>query len=66
MPAVPEPVVTPVAPPRASGAFEPDSEQIARAQKLSKFAVSSLDYDDVAGAIENLQKALSVLQTGKE
>lgn len=57
----------PVAAPRSSGgAFEPSSEQVARAQKLAKFAVSSLDYDDVLGAVEMLQKSLRVLQTGKE
>jgi len=56
----------PVAAPRSQGGFEPSTEQIARAQKLAKFAVSSLDYDDVQGAIDMLNKSLNVLQTGKE
>jgi len=56
----------PVAAPRSTGGFEPNAEQVARAQKLAKFAVSSLDYDDVQGAIDMLNKSLNVLRTGKE
>ncbi|XP_063954191.1 vacuolar protein sorting-associated protein VTA1 homolog isoform X3 [Lytechinus pictus] len=37
-----------------------------KAQKFCKFAVSALQYDDVITAIENLEKALRLLQTGKE
>ncbi|XP_041462221.1 vacuolar protein sorting-associated protein VTA1 homolog isoform X1 [Lytechinus variegatus] len=37
-----------------------------KAQKFCKFAVSALQYDDVPTAIENLEKALRLLQTGKE
>lgn len=40
--------------------------EMAKAQKLAKFAASSLDYEDVAGAIDYLSKALSILKTGKE
>jgi len=41
-------------------------DQITRAQKLCKFAISSLDYQDTATAIENLTKALNLCKTGKE
>lgn len=39
-------------------------EQMAQAQKLCKYASSALTYDDVPTAIDNLQKALHLLQTG--
>ena len=41
-------------------------EQIAKAQKLCKYAISSLDYEDIATAILNLNKALHLCQTGQE
>lgn len=41
-------------------------DETARVQKLCKFASSTLDYDDVQGAIEYLTKALNLLKTGKE
>ena len=41
-------------------------EQISKAQKLCKYAVSSLDYDDLESAILNLNKALHLCQTGQE
>ena len=41
-------------------------DEIAKAQKFCKFASSSLDYDDITGAIEFLSKALNLLKTGKE
>merc|ERR1719285_45353 len=69
VPIVPEPAYIPepepVAAPRTTG-FVPSDAQKSRSQKLAKFAVSSLDYDDVPGAIDNLKKALSLLQTGQE
>jgi vacuolar protein sorting-associated protein VTA1 len=37
-----------------------------KAQKYCKFAISSLDYDDTATAILNLQKALHLCQTGQD
>ena len=40
--------------------------QLERVTKLCKFAISSLDYEDKDGAIENLTKALSLLKTGRE
>ncbi|KAF7281443.1 vesicle trafficking 1 isoform X2 [Rhynchophorus ferrugineus] len=41
-------------------------DQIQKAQKYSKFATSALNYDDVKAAVENLQKALNLLQFGRE
>jgi len=41
-------------------------EQLERVTKLCKFAISSLDYEDKNGAIDNLTKALNLLKTGKE
>ncbi|ERL91533.1 vacuolar protein sorting-associated protein VTA1 homolog [Dendroctonus ponderosae] len=42
------------------------ADQIQKAQKYSKYATSALNYDDVKTAVENLQKALNLLQFGKE
>lgn len=42
------------------------AEQLTKAQKYCKFAGSALNYDDVKSAIENLEKALHLLTTGKE
>lgn len=42
------------------------AEDFTKAQKLCKYAGSALQYEDVATAIENLQKALKLLSTGKE
>ena len=36
-----------------------------QAEKLCKFAASALQYEDVSGAIENLEKCLRLLKTGK-
>jgi len=41
-------------------------EQVAKVQKLIKWASSALDYDDVATSVMNLQKALHLLTTGQE
>ena len=46
--------------PRALG-----PEDVAKVQKMCKFASSALDYDDPAGAIEYLQDALALLTTAK-
>ena len=40
--------------------------EIAKAQKLCKFASSALDYEDIQGAIEYLGKAMNLLTTGRE
>ena len=41
-------------------------EQAAKAQKYCKYAISSLDYDDLPTTILNLNKALHLCQTGTE
>ncbi|XP_056423217.1 vacuolar protein sorting-associated protein VTA1 homolog isoform X2 [Hyla sarda] len=41
-------------------------EDIARAQKYCKYAGSALQYEDINNAVENLQKALKLLTTGRE
>ncbi|XP_035473193.1 vacuolar protein sorting-associated protein VTA1 homolog isoform X2 [Scophthalmus maximus] len=42
------------------------AEDFTKAQKLCKYAGSALQYEDVGTAIQNLQKALTLLTTGKE
>ncbi|XP_064196218.1 vacuolar protein sorting-associated protein VTA1 homolog [Anguilla rostrata] len=42
------------------------AEDYTRAQKYCKYAGSALQYEDVGTAIQNLQKALKLLTTGKE
>lgn len=48
--------------------FKPvvDPELIEKAQKYCKWASSALNYEDVKTAVDNLQKALHLLQFGKE
>ncbi|XP_031236341.1 vacuolar protein sorting-associated protein VTA1 homolog isoform X2 [Mastomys coucha] len=41
-------------------------EDFARAQKYCKYAGSALQYEDVGTAVQNLQKALRLLTTGRE
>ncbi|XP_018412716.1 PREDICTED: vacuolar protein sorting-associated protein VTA1 homolog [Nanorana parkeri] len=41
-------------------------EDFARAQKYCKYAGSALQYEDVNTAVQNLQKALMLLTTGRE
>ena len=57
---------TPMPPPPQAQAKSVGSAEISRAQKLCKFASSALDYQDVTGAVDFLQKAIKLLQTGKE
>ncbi|XP_053683155.1 vacuolar protein sorting-associated protein VTA1 homolog [Sabethes cyaneus] len=42
------------------------SDQLNKAQKYCKWAGSALNYEDVKTAIDNLQKALRLLQTGQD
>ena len=63
-PRAPPPV--PAAPPAAGGYPTLSYDQISKAQKLCKFAISSLDYQDSKTAVENLNKALYLIQTGQE
>lgn len=57
---------TPVSAEAAAHPTKLDAHQIQRTQKLCKYASSALDYEDVPTAIDNLQKALRLLQTGQE
>lgn len=41
-------------------------EDFAKAQKYCKYAGSALQYEDVSTAVQNLQKALKLLTTGRE
>ncbi|XP_026197892.1 vacuolar protein sorting-associated protein VTA1 homolog isoform X2 [Anabas testudineus] len=41
-------------------------EEFTKAQKYCKYAGSALQYEDVSTAVQNLQKALKLLTTGKE
>ena len=70
---VPKPrsVVAPSEPPSLSSSSSSSKSgltpvQLERVTKLCRYAISSLDYEDKDGAIENLTKALSLLKTGKE
>ncbi|TPX34335.1 hypothetical protein SmJEL517_g02940 [Synchytrium microbalum] len=49
-----------------SDAFQMDHKAIQNAQKMAKFAISALQYDDVNSAIENLEKALFLLKPLKK
>uniref|UniRef100_A0A1Q3FC11 Vacuolar protein n=1 Tax=Culex tarsalis TaxID=7177 RepID=A0A1Q3FC11_CULTA len=50
--------------PVAGVSLTPD--QLTKAQKYCKWAGSALNYEDVKTAIDNLQKALNLLQTGQD
>ncbi len=49
-----------------SAAVKLGPEEVTQTQKYCKFASSALDYDDTPGAIKFLNKALKLLQTGKD
>ncbi|XP_077443942.1 vacuolar protein sorting-associated protein VTA1 homolog [Stigmatopora argus] len=51
---------------RRQGDVHLSAEDFTRAQKYCKYAGSALQYEDVATAVLNLQKALVLLTTGKE
>lgn len=66
-PAWPEP--TPMNIPNASppqSSISLNADQMEKAQKYCKWASSALTYEDVATAINNLQKALNLLKFGKD
>ncbi|KAJ3335458.1 hypothetical protein HDU93_005459 [Gonapodya sp. JEL0774] len=48
--------------PSPSDLYPYDPKVLASAQKLSRFAISALQYDDIETAVDNLQKALMLLQ----
>ncbi|XP_074846561.1 vacuolar protein sorting-associated protein VTA1 homolog isoform X2 [Carettochelys insculpta] len=50
----------------SAGEIRLTPEDFARAQKYCKYAGSALQYEDVSTAVQNLQKALKLLTTGRE
>uniref|UniRef100_A0A8C1D3N4 Vacuolar protein sorting-associated protein VTA1 homolog n=1 Tax=Cyprinus carpio carpio TaxID=630221 RepID=A0A8C1D3N4_CYPCA len=60
------PANTPAEVPHSEGDMRFTPEDFTRAQKYCKYAGSALQYEDVGTAIQNLQKALKLLTTGKE
>ncbi|XP_029352714.1 vacuolar protein sorting-associated protein VTA1 homolog isoform X2 [Echeneis naucrates] len=48
------------------GGVQLSAEDFTKAQKYCKYAGSALQYEDVGTAVQNLQKALKLLTTGKE
>lgn len=53
-------------PPPATTGVQLGPHEITKVQKLCKFASSALEYEDVQGAIEYMEKAMRLLKTGKE
>ena len=62
----PVPVVATVTAPQPGGYVTLSAAQVTKTQKYCKYASSALDYDDRITAIDNLTKALRLLQTGQE
>uniref|UniRef100_A0A673BI86 Vesicle (multivesicular body) trafficking 1 n=1 Tax=Sphaeramia orbicularis TaxID=375764 RepID=A0A673BI86_9TELE len=60
------PANTPAELPPPTGAVQLSPEDFTKAQKYCKYAGSALQYEDVSTAVQNLQKALKLLTTGKE
>eukprot|EP00088_Acartia_fossae_P046765 TRINITY_DN505_c0_g1_i4.p1 TRINITY_DN505_c0_g1~~TRINITY_DN505_c0_g1_i4.p1 ORF type:complete len:312 (+),score=87.97 TRINITY_DN505_c0_g1_i4:46-981(+) len=58
--------VVPSVPASGSGAVKLSVEQVSKAQKYCKYAISALDYEDMNTAILNLNKALHLCQTGQD
>ncbi|CAI5684746.1 vacuolar protein sorting-associated protein VTA1 homolog isoform X3 [Oreochromis niloticus] len=60
------PANTPAELPPPAGGVQLSPEDFTKAQKYCKYAGSALQYEDVGTAVQNLQKALKLLTTGKE
>ncbi|XP_053238037.1 vacuolar protein sorting-associated protein VTA1 homolog isoform X2 [Podarcis raffonei] len=60
------PANTPAEVPHSTGEIHLSPEDFAKAQKYCKYAGSALQYEDVSTAVQNLQKALKLLTTGRE
>uniref|UniRef100_A0A3B4WX38 Vacuolar protein sorting-associated protein VTA1 homolog n=1 Tax=Seriola lalandi dorsalis TaxID=1841481 RepID=A0A3B4WX38_SERLL len=60
------PANTPAELPPPTGGVQLSPDDFTKAQKYCKYAGSALQYEDVGTAIQNLQKALKLLTTGKE
>lgn len=65
-PAIGGPVETFVAPTPYGSNVVLNLEQTTQAQKYCKFASNSLNFGDLKAAVENLHKALKLIQTGQE
>ncbi|XP_037606397.1 vacuolar protein sorting-associated protein VTA1 homolog [Sebastes umbrosus] len=68
---VPVPRTVPIVDPtllnaQQQGGVHLSAEDFTKAQKYCKYAGSALQYEDVGTAVQNLQKALKLLTTGKE
>lgn len=50
----------------ATPGYHPPLAAITEAQKMAKYAVSSLSFEDVPTAIKNLHKALELLTVAKQ
>lgn len=57
--------VIPQVPSGGAGQVSLSVEQISKAQKFCKYAISAMDYEDMPTAIANLNKALYMCQTGQ-
>ena len=57
---------SPSSKPLSSSGFQLEPMDYTKAQKYCKYASSALQYEDVPTAIDNLQKALTLLRTGKD
>lgn len=53
-------------PPDSNNSVTLSPDQVKKAQKYCKFADSALNYEDFNTAIDNLKRALMLLQTGKD
>ncbi|KAM9797980.1 vacuolar protein sorting-associated protein VTA1 homolog [Neosynchiropus ocellatus] len=58
--------LAPSSPDPQPGGFQLTPEDFTQAQKYCKYAGSALQYEDVNTAVQNLQKALRLLTTGRE
>jgi len=65
-PPIPQPArlsgPTPVSTEVSNGIYPYDPKVLANAQKHARFAISSLQYDDIETAVDNLKRALSLLE----
>ncbi|XP_076066694.1 vesicle trafficking 1 [Oratosquilla oratoria] len=68
----PAPMATPYNPPppqpqhTPAGGVTLSPEDFVKAQKYCKYAVSAMDYEDTVTALDNLNKAIRLLTTGKD
>lgn len=65
-PPQPQPQPAPVTPTVSHGSVSLTPEQIEKAQKFCKWAASALTYEDVKTAVDNLRKALNLLEREEE